>query len=43
VDELPLNPRGVPDILISATNLYFQFCHSYDGNGIENFGYNVVE
>jgi hypothetical protein len=44
VDELPLNSKGVPDISISATNLYFQFCHSYDGNNaIEKFGYNVVE
>jgi hypothetical protein len=44
VSELPLNSKGVPSVLESATNLYFQFCHSYDGNNpIEKFGYNVVE
>ena len=44
VDELPLNANGVPDVLISATNLYFQYCHSYNNgqyDGIKKFGYNV--
>lgn len=41
VDELPLSPNGVPDVLISATNLYFQYCHSYNGDGSQKFGYNV--
>lgn len=44
LDELPLNSSGVPRILESGAELYFNYCHSFTGGnsaGIEKFGYNV--
>lgn len=41
VDELPLGPGGAPGFFTFSTNLYFKYCHSYDGDGSEEFGYNV--
>ncbi|ESK57123.1 hypothetical protein [Acinetobacter tjernbergiae] len=44
LDVLPLNSFGVPRVLESSANLYFAYCHSFNGDisdGIKKFGYNV--
>lgn len=44
LDELPLNNQGIPRVLESSANLYFAYCHSFNGDtsdGIKKFGYNV--
>lgn len=46
LDVLPLNSFGVPRVLESSANLYFAYCHSFNGDisdGIKKFGYNVTQ
>ncbi|GAA5003070.1 hypothetical protein GCM10023206_06420 [Acinetobacter puyangensis] len=44
LDVLPLNDFGVPRVLESSANLYFAYCHSFNGeidDGIKKYGYQV--